>query len=63
MYINVLPAYVCAPCACSTRRGQKRVSDPLELESLPPVSLHGCAIYPAQEIVLKVNNVTKVHVR
>lgn len=32
MYLSVLPACVCTPCACSSQRGQKRAADPLGLE-------------------------------
>lgn len=32
--------YVCAPCTCSACRGQRRASDPLEIESQIVVNHH-----------------------
>lgn len=45
--------YVCAPCACSSRRGQKRVSDPLALEFLMIASHHVCGWWELNLDLLK----------
>lgn len=39
-FMYVLPKCMCLPCVCSTLRGQKGASDPLELESQMDLRLH-----------------------